>query len=108
MNNIKYLSLRSITQSIQSEFTKLIFRISTPAFTQLFGDGVNGKKAMIRPEQFTITKDGNIGLSGIVKRVLFYGSYYMIEVLIDGLIIKIRTSAFQFYTGDKVLIGISS
>lgn len=79
-----------------------------PTFAQLFGNAVNGKKAMVRPEQFAITKDGNVGLSGIVKRVLFYGSYYMIEVVIDGLIIKIRTSAFQFYTGDKVLIGISS
>lgn len=86
----------------------LIDTTKHPAFAQLFGEGAVGKKAMVRPEQFTITKDGNVGLLGIVKRVLFYGSYYMIEVLIDGLIIKIRTAAFQFYTGDKVLIGISS
>jgi ABC-type sugar transport system ATPase subunit len=78
-----------------------------PAFEQLFGEGVKGKKAMVRPEQFSINKEG-IGLSGIVKRVLFFGSYYIIEVLSDGLIIKIRTAAFQFYTGDKVFIQLSA
>lgn len=78
-----------------------------PAFEQLFGEGVRGKKAMVRPEQFTLNKEG-VGLSGIVKRVLFFGSYYIIEVLSDGLIIKIRTAAFQFYTGDKVFIQLSA
>jgi iron(III) transport system ATP-binding protein len=78
-----------------------------PAFAQLFGEGVKGKKAMVRPEQFSINKDG-IGLAGIVKRVLFFGSYYIIEVLSDGLIIKIRTAAFQFYTGDKVFIQLAA
>ncbi len=78
-----------------------------PAFEQLFGEGVRGKKAMVRPEQFSINKDG-IGLTGIVKRVLFFGSYYIIEVLSDGLIIKVRTAAFQFYTGDKVFIQLSA
>jgi iron(III) transport system ATP-binding protein len=78
-----------------------------PAFEQLFGEGVRGKKAMVRPEQFSINKDG-LGLTGIVKRVLFFGSYYIIEVLSDGLIIKVRTAAFQFYTGDKVFIQLSA
>ncbi len=78
-----------------------------PAFEQLFGEGVRGKKAMVRPEQFSINKDG-VGLTGIVKRVLFFGSYYIIEVLSDGLIIKVRTAAFQFYTGDKVFIQLSA
>jgi iron(III) transport system ATP-binding protein len=78
-----------------------------PAFAQLFGEGVKGKKAMVRPEQFSINKDG-VGLAGIVKRVLFFGSYYIIEVLLDGLILKIRTAAFQFYTGDKVYIQLSA
>jgi iron(III) transport system ATP-binding protein len=73
----------------------------------LFGEGVRGKKAMVRPEQFSINKDG-VGLTGTVKRVLFFGSYYIIEVLSDGLIIKIRTAAFQFYTGDKVFIQLSA
>jgi ABC-type sugar transport system ATPase subunit len=77
-----------------------------PAFEQLIGEGVRGKKAMVRPEQFSINKEG-IGLMGIVKRVLFFGSYYMIEVLLDGLVIKIRTAAFQFYIGDKVFIQLS-
>lgn len=78
-----------------------------PAFEQLFGEGVRGKKAMVRPEQFTLNKEG-VGLNGIVKRVLFFGSYYILEVLSDGLIIKIRTAAFQFYTGDKVFIQLSA
>jgi iron(III) transport system ATP-binding protein len=77
-----------------------------PAFEQLIGEGARGKKAMIRPEQFSINKEG-LGLMGIVKRVLFFGSYYIIEVLLDGLIIKIRTTAFQFYIGDKVFIQLS-
>lgn len=77
-----------------------------PAFEQLIGEGVRGKKAMIRPEQFSINKEG-LGLMGIVKRVLFFGSYYIIEVLLDGLVIKIRTTAFQFYIGDKVFIQLS-
>lgn len=78
-----------------------------PSFEQLFGEGVRGKKAMVRPEQFSLNKEG-IGLSGMVKRVLFFGSYYIIEVLSDGLIIKVRTAAFQFYTGDKVFIQLSA
>lgn len=77
-----------------------------PAFEQLIGEGARGKKAMIRPEQFSINKEG-LGLMGIVKRVLFFGSYYIIEVLLDGLVIKIRTTAFQFYIGDKVFIQLS-
>jgi ABC-type sugar transport system ATPase subunit len=84
----------------------LVDTILHPAFEQLIGEGVRGKKAMIRPEQFSINKEG-LGLMGIVKRVLFFGSYYIIEVLLDGLVIKIRTTAFQFYIGDKVFIQLS-
>jgi|688.fasta_scaffold00427_25 iron(III) transport system ATP-binding protein len=84
----------------------LVDTILHPAFEQLIGEGARGKKAMIRPEQFSINKEG-LGLMGIVKRVLFFGSYYIIEVLLDGLVIKIRTTAFQFYIGDKVFIQLS-
>ena len=80
-------------------------------FLQLLGEGVRGKRALIRPEQLAIsvTKPAQPHfVEGVVQKVFFFGAYYSIEVLVDGFILKVRTTAFMFNAGDIVFITVAS
>jgi iron(III) transport system ATP-binding protein len=79
-------------------------------FLQLLGEGVRGKRALIRPEQLAISVTKPIQphfVEGVVQKVLFFGAYYTIEVWVDEFILKVRTTTFMFNAGDIVFITVA-
>lgn len=77
-----------------------------PGFIQILGEGVRGKRALIRPEQFSLNGVAVTSLEGIVQKILFYGNHNIAEVLVEGMVIKIRTAVFHYHIGDKVRVQI--
>ena len=51
---------------------------------------LHGKQLLIRPEEVKIVPGGK-GVAGEVRQVKFYGSYYEVEVWVDGYPVWIRT-----------------
>jgi iron(III) transport system ATP-binding protein len=60
-----------------------------------------------RPEDFTISTTNNQGVKGIVNNVLFFGSYYEIDVLVMGESIIVKTDEVAINKGDFVYINSS-
>ncbi len=77
-----------------------------PEFIQILGEGVRGKRALIRPEQFSFNGHAANFLEGRVEKSFFYGSHYMVHVLVEGMVIKVQTAIFQYHAGDKVKVQI--
>ena len=76
--------------------------------TSISGISLNGKKLLIRPESLGFVKAGNDALSGTVKNILFWGSYYTIDVLVAHQLIRVKTNCHQFAEGDTVYISLSA
>ena len=80
-------------------------------FVQMLGEGVRGKRALIRPEQLAISVSKPFTphwVEGVVQKVLFFGAYYAIEVLVDGFILEVNTHSFLFNPGDIVFVYVAS
>lgn len=78
-------------------------------FLQMLGEGVRGKRALIRPEQLAISVSKPTHphyVEGVVQKVKFFGAYYSIEVIIDGFVLKVSTTAFLFNVGDIVFVTV--
>ena len=76
--------------------------------TSIPGISLNGKKLLIRPESLSFVKAGNDALSGTVKNILFWGSYYTIDVLVPHQLVRVKTNNNQFAEGDTVYISLSA
>lgn len=82
--------------------------ISHSALAAMPGSNVNGKQIMIRPEHISITTKENNGLNGIVKNILFRGSYYSADIWVNKHLIRVQTSNDQLAVGDKVSLSIAT
>lgn len=60
----------------------------------------------VRPEDLTLDAGGAATLEGKVKKVLFLGSYYELDVLLPGNSITVRTDNRGFVKGDIVTISL--
>lgn len=72
------------------------------------GISMNGKQLLIRPEHFSIDLPGSNNLNGIVQNVLFWGSYYTIDVLVSGQTIRVKANSNQLIKGDAVGFSLSA
>ena len=77
------------------------------AFTSIPGLKNNNKKILIRPEHFSIVKKDAAALSGLIQKIIFWGSYYTIEVLVNEQLINVQTNYNHFTAGDTVYITVS-
>ena len=68
--------------------------------------GANGKSIFIRPEQFKLVKKSGRSLRGRVKKVLFFGAYSEIEVLVSKRIITVKSDGADVREGDPVYISV--
>jgi ABC-type Fe3+/spermidine/putrescine transport system ATPase subunit len=78
------------------------------AFAAIPGLDFSQKKALIRPEQFTITSSADNAAEGIVQQILYWGSYYTVDVLVDHQLIRIKTDPYQISTGNKLFLSFSA
>jgi len=65
-----------------------------------------GKKLLVRPEQFIISKTGN-GWAGIIKNSWFMGSHYLLEVIAGAQLLKITSTEPSFVRGDTVNLSLA-
>ena len=73
-------------------------------------DKTKGREGLfIRPENFVITKSQkDLSVKGIVQKVSFFGSYYEIEIKVEGVVITVQTQ-LQLYLlkGEGVFVSLS-
>ncbi|MEO7309536.1 MAG: ABC transporter ATP-binding protein [Chitinophagaceae bacterium] len=74
--------------------------------SHLPGLKMNGKNMLIRPEHFILATEDDGALRGVVKRVLFYGSYYELEVLLNEDSIVLKTIDCNLEKGSVVYISL--
>ena len=48
-------------------------------------------KTFYRAEDFEITSEENGTVKGIVKRSVYYGAFYELEILIEGRVVYVRS-----------------
>jgi ABC-type Fe3+/spermidine/putrescine transport system ATPase subunit len=66
------------------------------------------KKLMLRPEQFTLVSKEEQMFSGVVTKILFCGSYYFVNVLVEQKEITISTGNTLIAIGDIIFLAINS
>jgi ABC-type sugar transport system ATPase subunit len=76
-------------------------------FAAIPGINLNGKQLLIRPEHFTIVAPERNDLNGIIQSILFWGSYYTVDVLVTGKIIRVKTNNIQLTEGDTAGLSLS-
>lgn len=74
----------------------------TPAQKKMLG--IKAKSAMIRPEQLELIRPKKGFVTGVVKRVDYYGSHYDVEVSTSKTSFYVTTDATKFSVGDAVSI----
>lgn len=77
-----------------------------PAFYDLPGVGRSEKKLFIRPERFKLTTKTAGAIRGEVINVIFFGSYYEVEVMISGTVILVRSMDDGVKRGDIVYVSL--
>src|SRR6185437_1197721 len=80
------------------------YNLLTPGQATLFGIEANEKDVIIRPEDFTISTNSENGVSGIVKKISFWGSFYEVEVTVDDFKIIVRTGKNEWRVGEKAFL----
>jgi iron(III) transport system ATP-binding protein len=73
------------------------------------GSGIKtkGKKLLIRPENFKLVKTENETLSGKVKKVQYFGSFYELEVLVSGILLKVKTQENGIKKGNLISVSVA-
>jgi ABC-type sugar transport system ATPase subunit len=85
----------------------LISKKNAAAFINKGGIELNKKKLLVRPEHFNILSKGDSTLKGDVQNILFFGSYYTIDVLIGNQLIRVKTNNNKFAKGDIMCLSLS-
>jgi len=80
------------------------YNLLTPGQATLFGIEANEKDVIIRPEDFTISTNSENGVSGIVKKISFWGSFYEVEMTVDDFKIIVRTGKNEWRVGEKAFL----
>jgi ABC-type Fe3+/spermidine/putrescine transport system ATPase subunit len=69
---------------------------------------LTGKNAFVRPEQFVIEPYTDNGFKAIVKNILFFGSYYTIDVAANHQQLSIRAHHCSYSIGDTIYLSLST
>lgn len=67
---------------------------------------VDHQQLMVRPEKFSIVSETEKGVEGIVQAVYFFGSYYSVDVLVNGQVLRVRTDNNQLQVDNSVYLVI--
>lgn len=66
-----------------------------------------GKKLFLRPTQVKLTKDAT-AVSGIVNKILYWGNYYSIDIMLGKQLITLHTSGHDLSVGDETGVKFES
>jgi ABC-type sugar transport system ATPase subunit len=73
---------------------------------QMKNSSAAGKKLLVRPSQLKIVPHTADAIAGTVRAVLFFGSYYIVEVLVQKQVFKVKTTEASFVKGASVYIQL--
>jgi len=65
------------------------------------------RKIFTRPEDFKIVSNEQQAVIGEVNRIMFFGSYYEIELMVDESLITVKTGEGGFVKGDLLYVSLS-
>ena len=84
------------------------YNIFDPATAKsLFRLKQGGSQLIVRPEGFKLVKKDEKGVAGKIVAVSFLGSYYELEVDVNGVVIKVKTDLGKFKIGKKVYLALN-
>ena len=63
--------------------------------------GTKAKKMFFRPEELKLVPADNAALKGTVKKILYWGSYYTVDVLVRGQLLFLQTSQHNLVIGQQ-------
>lgn len=67
---------------------------------------IKGRNMLLRPEQVSIVYGGgNYLIKGTVRQILFFGTHYIIEAMVEGEILHVKADANAFATGDDIYLS---
>ncbi|RYD73395.1 MAG: ABC transporter ATP-binding protein [Sphingobacteriales bacterium] len=66
------------------------------------------KKFFCRPGEIKIANPDTAAIKGIVKKILYWGSYYTIDVLVQGQLFFLQTPTHTLHTGDETGLEFAS
>jgi ABC-type sugar transport system ATPase subunit len=84
------------------------YNLLTPEQASWFGIEANEKELMIRPEGFRINATDHNGVKGTIQKISFWGSFYELKILIEDLVIVVRTGKNEWAIGEEVFINITT
>ncbi|HEY4651433.1 MAG TPA: ABC transporter ATP-binding protein [Pontibacter sp.] len=61
---------------------------------------------LIRPEAIKLTTEGASGTAGTIAGVHYFGSYYEVEVQVNGTNLTVKTNSNHLSTGDTVHLAV--
>ena len=70
------------------------------------GDSSTEKKMLIRPEQIILTEPAENSVNGVIRNILFWGSFYTVDVMIKEQTIRVKTIASSFKKGDLISLSL--
>lgn len=65
-----------------------------------------GELRLLRPESFRIVAERSGGIPGTVHELIFMGSYWDIEVMVNGALITVRSATGDCVSGEEVFVEI--
>lgn len=77
-------------------------------FATVPGVQTNRQYLLLRPEQVYINQETSSGIKGVVRDVLYWGSYYTADVAVGHDMIRARTSSPGFSINDTVFLSFST
>jgi ABC-type sugar transport system ATPase subunit len=99
----------SIYEQPVNEYVAALFGDYQLLDPELFHYGVNdnkGKKLLVRPWQLKIVNSSNKALPGTVERILYLGSYSIVEVLAAGQLLRVQTMNHHLCKGNDVFVAL--
>lgn len=75
--------------------------IDTSLIPSLDRKNTGHKKMFCRPEQVRLSDAGTAEIKGIVKKILYWGSYYTIDVLVQGQLVFLQVPQHKLAVGEQ-------
>jgi ABC-type sugar transport system ATPase subunit len=77
-------------------------------FKEIPGIELNGKQLLVRPEHLVLSSSSNETVKGTVQRILFWGSYFTLDVQVGLQLIRVKTMNSELNTGDMIRLSVSA
>jgi iron(III) transport system ATP-binding protein len=69
-----------------------------------FFPGAEKLSLIVRPEQLAVVNESAAAVKSVVEAIYFFGSYYSVDVFVNGQIMRVRTDRKDFSSGDTIYL----